>query len=417
MWFYIVILTLCGPIAASELTTEPMTPSPELTTLLANNTESSTSQPTSEFTTEHLASEFSTEKQTSEFSTWRSTSEFTTEQLTSEFTTAQLSSEFTTAQLTSEFTTAQLTSEFTTAPLTSEFTTAPLTSEFTTAQLSSEFSTEQQTSQFSTSEFSTGKPTSEFSSEQPTSEVPTPTDSKLSTMPSQQMDSSNFKLSMGLSKSESGSEHEETAAEASESEGNANFTEAAEHKTERSNSEIDYRRTVIFIKKITSYGEAVFLRGGVGVEGRHIPIQHRALDIREPTPRRDAWAVGDGFLDWDDHPEINQMGVGDGGEAKGTPAQWTTNRRDGPYFHPLNSYGDHYWVVDVMMDCSKTENGFFEFKGIMQDKRWEDGSKLDYQCKGMGSLPRSSINHFALCGKLNVFFWGTGDSCEAKDFL
>ena len=73
-------------------------------------------------------------------------------------------------------------------------------------------------------------------------------------------------------------------------------------------------------------------------------------------------------------------------------------------------------MVDVMMDCLKTENGFFEFKGIMQDKTWESGDDLAMQCEGMRPLPRTDINHFAMCGKVNLFFWGTGRDCKVIDF-
>ena len=50
----------------------------------------------------------------------------------------------------------------------------------------------------------------------------------------------------------------------------------------------------------------------LGVNGKPIPIKHRSLDIWERTPQRDDWAAGDNFLDWDDHPEANQTGTGDG---------------------------------------------------------------------------------------------------------
>ena len=39
-----------------------------------------------------------------------------------------------------------------------------------------------------------------------------------------------------------------------------------------------------------------------------------------------------------------------------------TVERDGRGYTPLNRFGDHYWMLDVDMDCSKTHQGWFEFK-------------------------------------------------------
>ena len=30
-----------------------------------------------------------------------------------------------------------------------------------------------------------------------------------------------------------------------------------------------------------------------------------------------------------------------------------------------SSWGDHYWMVDFDLDCSKTENGWFEVKAFV----------------------------------------------------
>ena len=35
---------------------------------------------------------------------------------------------------------------------------------------------------------------------------------------------------------------------------------------------------------------------------------------------------------------------------------------DGYGYTPYNRFGEHYWFVDLEMDCSATENDWFEFK-------------------------------------------------------
>ena len=43
------------------------------------------------------------------------------------------------------------------------------------------------------------------------------------------------------------------------------------------------------------------------------------------------------------------------------------------YLLPLNRYGDHYWMLDVDMDCSQTEQGWFEIKAFLTNDAvgWE----------------------------------------------
>ncbi|XP_055894216.1 uncharacterized protein LOC106071375 [Biomphalaria glabrata] len=192
----------------------------------------------------------------------------------------------------------------------------------------------------------------------------------------------------------------------------------------------DWRRTVIFIQKQTSPGQDVFIRGGIhqsrfsGAKAcetpdyEHnacvIPIRHRVLGIREPTPARDAWSQGDNYLDWFG-PEPNQ-GKHGSQPAQGTPAQWTSSNPNGKYYDSLNTYGDHYWVVDVDMDCSKTYQGFFEFKGVLSNG-WEVGTSLDMDCTGDGAVPfpYHAGNHIGRCGFINVYHYASGP-CEIHAF-
>ena len=79
----------------------------------------------------------------------------------------------------------------------------------------------------------------------------------------------------------------------------------------------------------------------------------------------------------------------------------------------LNRYGDHYWLLDVDMDCTKTgENGYFEVKGYSTSRGWEVDVP-SHVCSGPGSYPLpayTSINQFARCGYINVF--KADGSCE-----
>lgn len=69
---------------------------------------------------------------------------------------------------------------------------------------------------------------------------------------------------------------------------------------------------------------------------------------------------------------------------------------------PLNTFGAHYWMLDVLMDCSHaltTADGtsWFELKSFISNgPGWEP----DVNQQGR---PYASNNHFAKCGMLNVF--------------
>ena len=69
------------------------------------------------------------------------------------------------------------------------------------------------------------------------------------------------------------------------------------------------------------------------------------------------------------------------------------------------SFGEHYWLVDVDMDCSGTENGYFEFKVIFGGL---EGRVVQGSCTGSrgGAAPYSSTNHVGRCGFLNTYHFG-----------
>lgn len=175
-----------------------------------------------------------------------------------------------------------------------------------------------------------------------------------------------------------------------------------------------WKRTVIFMFGTTVSGQDMFIRGGIDhnhantVLGRNcstnnfecaIPIRHLNLLNATTAP----WKAGDTQLDW------YGAQAGQNSQSVGTPLDWTTNlwpanwgtKRtvavDGYGETPLNRWGQHYWMLDVEMDCSKTVNGWFELKSFISNG---PGWEADVNQPGR---PWVSGNHFAQCGKLNTF--------------
>jgi hypothetical protein len=186
-------------------------------------------------------------------------------------------------------------------------------------------------------------------------------------------------------------------------------------------------RTVIFIKGATQPGQDMFIRGGIDHDVGFsafgfactssnyycaIPIKHR--NTRNPTSGM--WKQTDGFLDWYG-AEASQLNVWPG-VPQGSPADWTTNvwpsswgylRRedyDGYGVEPLNSFGPSYWMLDVDVDCTRVYlaadgKRWFEAKSfITNGPGWEPDVS-------QAGTPYPSPNHFAQCGKLNVFERGS----------
>lgn len=179
----------------------------------------------------------------------------------------------------------------------------------------------------------------------------------------------------------------------------------------------DWQRTVIFIKGVTNTGQDMFIRGGIDHNygnnnlGRNcqttnfecaMPIRHNNLKNNTTV----SWKGGDSFLDW------YGIQAGQGSGAEGTaldytvdvwPSSWGATRTvvvDGfgeEALNSSNSLGVDYWMLDVEMDCSASANGWFEVKSyITNGPGWEaDVSQV--------GAPYASGNHFAQCGKLNIF--------------
>ncbi|KAJ8028480.1 Alpha-amylase 2B [Holothuria leucospilota] len=181
-----------------------------------------------------------------------------------------------------------------------------------------------------------------------------------------------------------------------------------------------YQRTVIFIKKQTISGQDLFILGGIDHAQRSgcnsyadtsncaIPIVH---NLGGSNSKFNGWKTGDNYLDWygaeDDQGKYNYE------TPAGTPLVWTTNQAgysakvssNGYGYTPLNTWGDHYWMVDLNMDCDKTENGWFELKAYLTNGDGWESNRSQQTCGGTigGTKPYVSGNHFARCGYVNVF--------------
>ncbi|WP_166421299.1 alpha-amylase family protein [Pseudoalteromonas sp. Z1A8] len=181
-----------------------------------------------------------------------------------------------------------------------------------------------------------------------------------------------------------------------------------------SSTESDWQRTVIFINAKTQSGQDMFIRGGIDHAyananlGRNcqtsnfecaMPIRHNNLKNVTTSP----WKANDNYLDW--------YGIenGQSSEAEGSATDWTTNvwpagwgaektvNTDGFGVTPLNIWGEHYWMLDVDMDCSKAVNGWFELKAFIKNGQgWETAIAQD-------NALYTSTNHMAQCGKINKF--------------
>lgn len=185
-------------------------------------------------------------------------------------------------------------------------------------------------------------------------------------------------------------------------------------KTSTGTGGADWQRTVIFIGAQTQSGQDMFIRGGIDHNyannslGRNcntsnfdcaMPIQHNNLLNATTSP----WKSNDNYLDWYGIESAQST------EAEGTALDWTTDvwpsnwgavrtvATDGYGEEPLNTWGQHYWMLDVMMDCSKAANGWFELKAFVKNGQgWENDIS-------QANTPYASNNHFAQCGKINKF--------------
>lgn len=188
----------------------------------------------------------------------------------------------------------------------------------------------------------------------------------------------------------------------------------------------DWQRTVIFIGAQTQSGQDMFIRGGIDHDyanntlGRNcqtnnfecaMSITHNNLRNSTTAP----WKANESYLDW------YGVEAGQNSYAEGTAMDWTTDvwpaswgavktvAVDGFGEEPLNTWGQHYWMLDVQMDCSNSVNGWFEVKAYVKNGQgWENNIQ-------QSGTPYSSNNHFAQCGKINKFDFNS-NSVEILNF-
>ncbi|XP_050415125.2 alpha-amylase [Patella vulgata] len=182
-----------------------------------------------------------------------------------------------------------------------------------------------------------------------------------------------------------------------------------------------FQRTIIFLEKPTSPGQDVFIRGGIdhthltgctqdaSTSKCAIPIKHQDLGSSSFFSKYNAWSVGDNYLDF--YGAEAGQGSSGGQAAQGSPSVWTSNKAGDAGYNSLNKWGMHYWMLDIMMDCGRTENGWFELKGVVNGN-WE-GDIFGQKCTGTGAADPGVVSndHIARCGYMNVFHWSRPE-CE-----
>lgn len=188
----------------------------------------------------------------------------------------------------------------------------------------------------------------------------------------------------------------------------------------------DWQRTVIFIQAQTQSGQDMFIRGGIDHNyanttlGKNcattnfecaIAIKHNNLRNTTTAP----WKNSDNYLDWYG-TESGQSSAAEGTALDWTadvwPASWGALRTvaaDGYGEDPLNIWGEHYWMLDVDMDCSQTVNGQFEVKAFVKNGQGWEGDITQI------NTPYASNNHVAQCGKINKFTFDN-NSVEILNF-
>ncbi|XP_045603585.2 alpha-amylase isoform X2 [Procambarus clarkii] len=176
-------------------------------------------------------------------------------------------------------------------------------------------------------------------------------------------------------------------------------------------------RTVIFIHKQTNPGQDLFIIGGIDTNHRpdckpdaesdpcSLDITVNKLGTNEHYDKYNAWRQGDTKLDW--YGAQEGQGNYNGVQAFGTPLVWTTNNPSAPEYQELNTFGEHYWMVDMIMDCAETDLGWFHLKSYLSQT--SSGLEPDVDqvphCNGVdgSSEPYDTVYHTARCGYINVF--------------
>ncbi len=183
-------------------------------------------------------------------------------------------------------------------------------------------------------------------------------------------------------------------------------------------------RTLIFIEANIEDTSAIYLRGGVDWEAALAYLDRDcgetedakwgcSISISHRVQREDEERMSDRWLDWYGAESSQEL-------AEGTPLVWTTNDSnnaktvavDAEGYTPLNTYGPNYWMLDADMYCSNAieddaGNRWVEFKTYVVDS--EGNGEWEQQIL-QENTPYQSTNHFAVCGKVNVFRQNQSDA-------
>ncbi|KAL7644676.1 UNVERIFIED_CONTAM: hypothetical protein RMT77_004217 [Armadillidium vulgare] len=181
------------------------------------------------------------------------------------------------------------------------------------------------------------------------------------------------------------------------------------------------RRTVVFVHIETIEGQDLFIRGGIDSSVRSdctedaetdpcaIPISTNSLGDTTHYDKYNSWREGDLHLDW--FGAEPGQGTYNSEEASGSPLAWTSSDSSNEGYQELNIYGDHYWMIDFDMNCTQTQNGWFEIKSYLtnSDNGWESDIVQASTCSGTagGITPYTTANHLGKCGFVNVFTFGS----------
>ncbi|MFH4976495.1 hypothetical protein AB6A40_003204 [Gnathostoma spinigerum] len=172
-----------------------------------------------------------------------------------------------------------------------------------------------------------------------------------------------------------------------------------------------WETTVILLKRETNIGDYVFIRGGNTQSKETIPIAHQT-ETPFTYSEYQSWSQGDTVLDFEDYEE--SQGTHFGRKASGTPLAYSTNDSNALEYQKYNTFGPGYWMVVLKMDCSKTHDGWFDFKGYQTPNvNWEKDIQQD-KCEGeFEKHPYKTNNHVGRCGYLNVFEFNS-NNCVIK---
>lgn len=118
----------------------------------------------------------------------------------------------------------------------------------------------------------------------------------------------------------------------------------------------DIRETVFIIKKETQPGQDLMIFGGkAGCPGECTSCGCE-IDISAEPVDPEVWS------EYEASRQKNNQLHWMGSSPDGTPLRWTTNDPENPTFDELNTFGPHYWMVKMAVDCSQTTDGWMALR-------------------------------------------------------